>query len=101
VFHAVAEQAPDLVQRVVFVAAPTEGVLLDAAADLVDDLGAEPHHVEGVQDRHRLRQALVDGVRIPTKGVQRGLLDAVDEPVGLGLQPSFVDGAGASDDGVQ
>jgi len=83
------------------VAAPTEGVLLDPATDLIDDLGAEPHHVEGVQDRHRVRQALVDSVRIPTKRVQRGLLDAVDEPVGLGFQPSLVDGAGAPDDGVQ
>ena len=40
VFDAVAEQPADLVQRVVFVAPPGERVLLDAAADLVDDLGA-------------------------------------------------------------
>ena len=34
VFRAVAEQPADLVERVVFVAAPTQGVLLNAAADL-------------------------------------------------------------------
>jgi len=36
------------------VAAPTQGVLLDAAADLIDDLGAEPHHMEGIQDCDRV-----------------------------------------------
>jgi hypothetical protein len=42
VFDAVAEQPADLVERVVFVAPPAERVLLDAAANFVDDLGAEP-----------------------------------------------------------
>ena len=42
VLDAVAEEPADLVERVVFVAAVADGVLLDAAADLVDDLGAEP-----------------------------------------------------------
>jgi hypothetical protein len=50
VFHAVAEQPADLVERVVLVAAAAQGVLLDAAPDLVDDLGAKPHDMEGVQD---------------------------------------------------
>jgi hypothetical protein len=36
------------------VAAPTQGVLLDAAADLIDDQGAEPHHMEGIQHRDRV-----------------------------------------------
>jgi hypothetical protein len=42
VFDAVAEQAADLVERVVLVTAMPQGVLLDAVANLVDDLGAEP-----------------------------------------------------------
>ena len=54
VFGSVAEQPADLVERVVLVAAPAEGVLLDAAADLIDDLGAEPHHMEGIQDCDRV-----------------------------------------------
>jgi hypothetical protein len=36
-----------LVERIVFVAAVTHGFLLDAAADLVDDLGAQRHHMKG------------------------------------------------------
>ena len=96
-----AEQPADLVERVVFVAAAAEGVLLDAAADLVDDLGAEPDHVEGVEDGDRVGQPVADRVRISAERVQRGLLHAVDEPVGLGLQPGLVDGAGAADDGVE
>jgi hypothetical protein len=46
----VAEQAADLVERVVFVAALAHRVLLHPKADLVDDLSAEPHHVEFVED---------------------------------------------------
>ena len=91
-----AEQPADLVQRVVFVAAAAQGVLLDPTADLVDDLGAEPDHVEGVEDRDRVGEAVMDGVRIAAERVEGGLLDAVDEPVGLGFQPGFVDGAGAA-----
>jgi hypothetical protein len=36
---AVAQQPTNLVERVVFVATVTDGFLLDAAANLVDDLG--------------------------------------------------------------
>ena len=101
VFHAVAEQPADLVQRVVLVAAAAQRVLLHAAADFVDDLGAEPDHVEGIEDRDRVRKLVMDGVRVAAERVESGLLDAVEEPVGLGLQPGLVDGAGAADDGVQ
>jgi hypothetical protein len=101
VFDAVAEQPANLVERVVFVATPAEGVLLDAAADLVDDLGAEPDHVEGVQHRDRVREAVTDRVGIPAKRVQGGSLHAVDELVGLGFQPGFVDRARAADDRVE
>ncbi len=54
VLAAAAQQAADLVQRVVLVAAPAQGVLLDAAADLVDDLGAEPDDMERVEHRDRV-----------------------------------------------
>jgi hypothetical protein len=40
----------------------------------------------------------VDRVGIPAEGVERGGLDAVDEPAGLVAEPSFVDAAGAADD---
>jgi hypothetical protein len=101
VFDAVAEQAADLVQRVVFVAAAAEGVLLHPASHLIDYLGAEPDHVEGIEHRDRVRQAVVNGVGVAAERVQRGLLDAVDEAFGLGFQPGLVDAAGAADDRVQ
>ena len=78
VLHAVAEQPADLVERVVLVAAVAEGVLLDAAADLVDDLGAEPHDVERVEHRDRVGQPVADRVGVAPERVQRGGLDAVD-----------------------
>jgi hypothetical protein len=56
VLAAAAEQTADLVQRVVFVAAPAEGVLLDSAADLIHHLGAEADDVEGVQNGDRVRE---------------------------------------------
>ena len=56
VFSSAAQQAADLVQRVVLVAAPVQGLLLDPAAGLVHDLGAELDDVERVQDRDRVGQ---------------------------------------------
>ena len=50
------QQPPDPVERVVFVAAPVQGVLLDAASDVIDGGQAEAGHVEGVQHPHRARQ---------------------------------------------
>ena len=75
-------------------------VLLDSAANLVEGLVAQPDHVEGVQHGDRVREAVMDGVRIPTEGVEGSRFDAVDEPVGLVTEPSFVDRAGAADDRV-
>jgi hypothetical protein len=49
VVHAVAEEPSDLVERVVLVTAVAQGVLLDATPDLVDNRGAEPHHMESVK----------------------------------------------------
>ena len=73
VFHAVAEQPADLVERVVFVAAAAQGVLLHAAADLVDDLGAEPDHVEGVEHGDRVGQAVADRVGVSAERIQGGM----------------------------
>jgi len=58
VLQAVPQQTADLVERVVSVAAAVQLFLLDAAADLVHDLGAELDDVEGVQDLHRVGEAV-------------------------------------------
>jgi hypothetical protein len=53
-----------MLERVVFVPASAQSVLLDAAADFVDDLGAEPDHVKGVKHGDRVGQPFMNGVRI-------------------------------------
>ena len=99
--HTVAEEAADLVKRVVFVASVADGVLLDAAADLVNDLRPEADDVEGVKDRDRVGQLVTDSVRIATERIQRGLFDGSGESVGLVLQPRLVGGSRAADDRVE
>ena len=58
------EDVADPVERVVAVTAVSEGVLLDPAADLVDDARAELDDVEGVQDGGGVLQLVVDGVLV-------------------------------------
>ena len=72
---AASQQAADLVERVVLVPAPAQGVLLDPAADLVDDLGAELDDVEGVQHRDRVGQLVAHRVGVAAERVQGGVLD--------------------------
>jgi hypothetical protein len=53
-----------LVERVALVATPVQGVLLDTAADLVDDLHPEGGDVERVQDVGRVGQLLAQRVEV-------------------------------------
>ena len=99
--HAVTEQAADFVERVVFVAAVTQRILLNAAADLVDDLGPEPDNVEGIQDADGVGQFVADRVGISAERVQRGLLNLPGEPIRLALQPCLVGGARPAHHGVE
>jgi hypothetical protein len=69
------EQAADPIQRVVLVPAVPEGVLLDAAADLVDDLSAELDDVERLQDGDRVGQLVAHLVGVAAERVERGLGD--------------------------
>lgn len=64
-----AEDGADALERVAFAAAVPEGVLLDAAADLVDDLGADLDDVERVEDGGGVLELVVDGVLV---AVERG-----------------------------
>jgi hypothetical protein len=67
VLAAAAEQPPDPVQRVVLMTAPAKLFLLDSAADLVDDLGAQFDDMEGVQDRDGVGQLVADRVGVAPK----------------------------------
>jgi hypothetical protein len=100
VFGAAVEQPAVLVERVVFVPAAMEGVLLDRAAALVGDLRAEPDHVKGVQDGDRVGQLVPDRLRATTERVECGLLDPAGEAVRLVIQPRLVGGVRPADNGV-
>jgi hypothetical protein len=101
VLQAVPQQAADLVERVVLVAAPAELFLLHAAADLVDDLGAELDDVEGVEHLHRVGQRVAQGVGVAAERVQRGGLDVRPE-LGLpGVEPAGVGRSGPAQHQVE
>ena len=83
-----AQDVPDPVERVVLAAAVAVDVLLDAAADLVDGLGAELHHMERVEHRDGVVELVVDGVLVAVERVQGGDLDPGAERVAAGLRAS-------------
>ncbi len=62
VLQAVPQQPADLVERVVRMTASAELLLLDTAADFVDELGAELDDVEGVEDLHCVGQRVAESV---------------------------------------
>jgi hypothetical protein len=78
----VAQQPTNLVERVVLVTSVAEGVLLDAAADLIDDLGPEADDMKGVEHRDRVAELVADRVRRATERIQGGLFDAGVNPLG-------------------
>lgn len=82
-------------------AAVAQGVLLDAATDLVDHGRGELDDVERVQDCDRVGQLIADGVGLPAERVQGGVLDAGGEAAGLGGQPPGVGGTRPAREHVQ
>ena len=67
---ATAQDRPDPVERVVLAATVAMDLLLDAASDLIDRLGAELDHVERVKHRGGVLELLVDGVLVAVERVQ-------------------------------
>ena len=63
-----AQDIPDPVQRVVLAAAVAVDLLLNPAADIVNDRGREFEHVEGVQDRAGVLQLVIDAFLYPRNG---------------------------------
>ncbi len=64
-------------------------------------MGAELDDVEGVQDGDGVGQLVAQCVGVGAEWVQRGVLDAGDERLGLRLQPAGVGVAGAARDDVK
>ena len=71
-----AAQHPASVERIVAAAAMPVGVLLDAAAYIVDGGEPQPHDVEGIQDPHGVRQAGRQGGAVAAERIQGGHVDA-------------------------
>jgi len=78
---AAAQHPADPVERVPGAAPVGEGLLLDAAADVVDAREPELHDVEGVEDPHRVGEGGAQGGGVAAERVQRGNGDPVS-PLG-------------------
>jgi hypothetical protein len=100
-FHAVPEEPADLVERVVFVAAAAQRVLLHPPTDFIDYLSSEPDHMERVEDRHHVREAVLNRVGVAAERIQGGVVDAIDERLGLVLQPCLVHTSGAAHNRIE
>ena len=72
-----AQQPPDPVERVVTVPTAVQGVLLDAAANLIERGQGEAGDMEGVQHPHRAGQLSAQRGRISAEGVERGDLNTI------------------------
>jgi hypothetical protein len=57
--------------------------------------------MEGIEHGHRVREAVMNRVGIAAEWVQGGVIDALDEALGLILQPGLVDASGAAHDRIE
>ena len=71
-----AEDVPDAVERVVAAPAVTGRLLLDAAADVINDRSGELHDMERVEHGDGVLELVVDGVLVAVERVESGDLDA-------------------------
>lgn len=76
-------------------------LLLDAAADVVDDGGGERDDMERFQDRAGVLELVIDDVLVPAEWVQCCYLDPLAECVAAILKPGPVGLTGAARDQVQ
>jgi hypothetical protein len=79
VLFAGAQDVPDPVQRIVLAAAVAVDLLLHPPANIVDDLGGQLDHMEGVEDGAGILELVVDRVLVPVERVQRRDLHASPE----------------------
>ena len=66
-----AQKIADLIEGIPLASAVTQGVLLDAAAYLIESVASELDDVEGVQDAGCVLELVVDGVLVSLEGIQR------------------------------
>lgn len=61
--------------RIAFAAMPSQGLLLDATEDLINDLGSEFDHAECIRHRNGVLELVVDRALVAGKRIQGGDLD--------------------------
>ena len=66
-----AQKKPDLIEGIPLASAVTQGVLLDAAAYLIESVASELDDMEGVEDAGGVLELVVNGVLVSLEGVQR------------------------------
>jgi len=101
VLRAGAQDVADTVEGVVLVSEVAQGVLLNAATDLVQHLPGELDDVERVQDRGGLAQLVAQRVRVAAERIQGGDLHAVAKAPRALLEPGREHRARAAWDQVQ
>ena len=84
-----------------FVAAVAEGLVLDPAADLVEGVVAQPHHVERVRDLFRLGRRRVERGPVRAREVQHRPADLLAPTPGPRQQPPCGRSGGSAWDYVQ
>ena len=64
-----AQKKPDLIEGITLASAVTQGVLLDAAAYLIQGVASELDDVKGVEDAGGVLELVVNGVFISLEGI--------------------------------
>ena len=91
-----AQEKPDLIEGITLAPAVTQGVLLDAAAYLIEGIAGELGDVKGVEHAGGVLELVINGVLISLEGIQRRdsdtgakLFTALGQPVLMhGARPS-------------
>ena len=92
-----AQKKPDLIEGIACAPAVTQGVLLDAAAYLIEGIAGELGDVKGVEHAGGVLELVINGVPISLEGIQRRdsdtgakLFTALGQPVLMrGARPAW------------
>ena len=96
-----AQKIADLIEGIPLASAVTQGVLLDAAAYLIESVASELDDVKGIEDAGGVLELVIDGVLVSLEGIQCRDLDTGAKLFAALGQPVLVHGARPSRDQVQ
>ena len=95
------QKIADQVEGIPLASAVTQGVLLDAAAYLIESVRGELDDMKGVQHAGCVLELVINGVLISLEGIQRRDLDTGAKLFAALGQPVLVHGARPSRDQIQ